>query len=103
MAEQWDLSFSLAPQPRDDMRDNHKLFLWLIRTLEHDPHVAEVLVEDHRVTEKNHWANVTVVFVEGHDCPRGSTLHSLDHTHGSKADKVTPPPKTWLERVLDGV
>lgn len=103
MAEQWNLTFSLAPLPRDDMRDNHKLFRWLLHALKHDPHVAKLEVEEHQVTATNHWANVTVVFVEGCDCPRGSTLHSLDHTHGDRIDKVTPPPKTWLERVLDGV
>lgn len=84
MAERWNLRFDLHSE------DMTKLFHWLVKALQHDPHVASVEVNEHRNVS---WVGIVITFIEGYDCPHISTLQSLKHTHG----EVLPP--TWLERL----
>jgi hypothetical protein len=83
-------------------RDRSRL-QWLIRTLQRDPNVSDVdvVLSESRFGRRGTFARINVAFITGEEVPRGSTLHSLDHTHGRKVSEVTPPPKTW--RLLDGV
>jgi len=96
MARQWYLEFvNTGP-------DSEKRMHWLVKALQHDPHVEKVATEvDAPSYPPPHIIRVIVTFTEGHDCPRGSTLQSLDHTHGDKRPTAPSRPTIW-QRILRG-
>jgi hypothetical protein len=73
---------------------------WLVKTLTRDSNVANVWVNESSHLMEGVLARIEITFHEGEDAPRGSTLQSLDHTHGRKTEQVKRKPPTWLERIL---
>lgn len=97
MSRQWYLEFvNSGPEAE-------KRLHWLVKSLQHDPHVSKVATEvDDPSYDPPHIIRVIVTFAEGHDCPRGATFQSLDHTHGERRPGVLARDTFW-QRILRGI